>query len=269
MEYSVHELAALSGVSTRTLRYYDQLGILPPKRTNAAGYRLYGRAEVDLLQQILFFREMGFALKEIGRMLQDEQFDRMAHMRHHKKRLLEERARISRMLRTLDKSMKEMQGGEPMQDYEKFEGLKKRLIDENEETYGREVREKYGDAQVDASNKKFQNMNEATYQRAEALAQEILTTLHTAMQSGGPESACAQHACALHKEWLMLYWDTYTKEAHAGLGRMYVDDPRFAAYYDKEQPGTAQFLCDALQIFTGQAELHGTRCKGIIKSGAA
>jgi hypothetical protein len=138
-----------------------------------------------------------------------------------------------------------------MTDKEKFEGFKQKMIDDNEKKYGKEIRAKYGDEQVNKSNEKIKGMTKEQYAEAERLGAEVITTLNDAFKTGDPAGELAQKAADLHRRWLSLYWDKYTKEAHAGVAQMYVGDERFRAYYDKEQPGTAEFLRDAILIYTG------------------
>lgn len=125
------------------------------------------------------------------------------------------------------------------------------MIEENERKYGKEIREKYGDEQVDKSNQIFKNMTKEQYEEVENLNKELMETLKMAMLKGDPAGELAQKAADLHRQWLSFYWGSYSKEAHAGVAQMYVDDERFTAYYDKEQPGTAKFLRDAVLIYTG------------------
>lgn len=136
-----------------------------------------------------------------------------------------------------------------MKDKEKFEGFKQKLVEDNEARYGKEVRQKYGDETIDRSNRKVKGMTQAQYDEATRLAEVIQTTLHEAVLTGDPAGELAQKAVDLHRQWLCLYWDQYTPQAHAGLGQMYVDDPRFTAYYDKDEPGTAVFLRDAINVY--------------------
>jgi hypothetical protein len=140
-----------------------------------------------------------------------------------------------------------------MSDQEKFDGFKKNMIDENEKKYGKEIREKYGEETVDASNAKLMNITQEEYEEVTALGEEVNNTLAEAFKTGNPSGDLAQKAADLHKQWLMFYWKEYSKEAHAGLGQMYVDDERFKAYYDKIQPGVAEFLRDAINIYTGSS----------------
>ena len=136
-----------------------------------------------------------------------------------------------------------------MTDEEKFDGFKEKLTSDNERNYGEEIRGKYGDETVDRSNAKLKNMTKEQYAELEALTQELSSTLKAAFEQGDPGSDLAQKACALHKRWLCFYWDPYSKEAHRGVAQMYVDDPRFTAYFDKIAPGCAVFLRDAVRIF--------------------
>ncbi|MBC2100540.1 MerR family transcriptional regulator [Listeria booriae] len=252
MEYTVQKLAKLAGVSTRTLRYYDEIGILKPARINSSGYRIYGQNEVDRLQQILFYREMNVGLDKIKAILEQPDFDETEALKTHRAQLLDKRKQLDELIRNVEKSIAHSERRITMTDQEKFEGFKQKMIDENEEKYGTEIREKYGDDKINKSNAKLKGMSEAEMERVNHLAETILVELAEAFETGDPAGDKAQEVAAMHKEWLSTYWDTYSKEAHAGLAQMYVDDERFTAYYDKDQPGLAAFLRDAIVIFTSK-----------------
>jgi DNA-binding transcriptional MerR regulator len=252
LEYTVQKLAFLAGISARTLRYYDEIGILKPARINSSGYRIYGKREIDLLQQILFYREIGIPLERIGYIISQPDFDMAKALEEHREKLLEKREQLDLLISNVNKTIASMKGEVAMSDKEKFEGLKKNIIEENEEKYGKEIRGKYGDDVVEKSNAKLMGMTEEKYAETAKLAEEILETLKEAMKTGDPAGELAQKTAALHKSWLMAYWDSYSKEAHAGLAQMYICDERFKAYYDKVQPGAAEFLRDAVLVFTGQ-----------------
>ncbi|WP_201008096.1 MerR family transcriptional regulator [Paenibacillus glycanilyticus] len=251
MEYTVQKLGQLAGVSTRTLRYYDELGLLKPARVRSSGYRIYGQAEVDLLQQILFYRELGLGLEQIRQIIQDPAFDKRAALKEHREQLLDRRRQLDVLIRNVEQSIEHTEGRINMSDKQKFEGFKQKLIDENENKYGKEIREKYGDDAVDASNAKLSHMTQEQYDEVTKLGEEIKAALAEAIKTGDPAGELAQKTAELHKRWLMFYWKEYSKEAHAGLSQMYVDDERFTAYYDADQPGSAAFLRDAIHIFTG------------------
>jgi DNA-binding transcriptional MerR regulator len=251
MEYTVKKLAQLAGVSARTLRYYDEIGILKPARVSEAGYRIYEEAQVNRLQQIMFYRELGFPLETIRNILQSPDFDELEALKQHRAQLLDEQERISALIHNVNRTIAMKEGKETMTDMEKFEGFKKQLVANNEQAYGEEIREKYGDDAVEKANQKVLNMTKEEHEALETLTAEVKQTLAAAFQTGDPGSALAQQAAELHKQWLTFYWSDYSKEAHANLVNMYVEDERFRAYYDEEQPGTAEFLREAVHIYTG------------------
>lgn len=251
MEYTVQKLGRLAGVSTRTLRYYDEIDILKPARINSSGYRIYGQAEVDRLQQILFYRELGVSLETIKDLVTAPSFDGRKALKEHREKLLEKREQLDLLISNVDKTIALSEGRITMSNQEKFDGFKKKLVDDNEKKYGKEVREKYGEEVVNKSNAKVKGMSQEQYEEVTKLASEVRETLHAAFVIGDPAGELAQKAVDLHRQWLSFYWDSYTKEAHAGVAQMYVDDERFTAYYDEKHPGTAAFLRDAVFIYTG------------------
>lgn len=250
MEYTVQKLAHLAGISTRTLRYYDEIGLLKPARTNSSGYRIYGSTEVDQLQQILFYRELGVNLDSIKEIMTSPTFDGSQALRDHREKLLEKRTQLDALINNVDKSIKQTERKISMTDKEKFEGFKQKLVDDNEKKYGKEIREKYGDDAVNNSNAKVKGMTNEQYEEIQKLEEQLFINLKTAMDTGDPAGELAQKAADLHKQWLCFYWDQYSKEAHAGLAEMYVADERFTAYYDKVQLGATEFLRDAIVIYT-------------------
>ena len=251
MEYTVNKLATLSGVTTRTLRYYDEIGLLVPERTSDNGYRIYGQAQVNALQQILFYRELGFGLEEIKEITTSPDFDRRTALQNHLTSLLKRKTQIEALIENVKKTIGTMEGETVMADNEKFEGFKKTLISDNEKAYGKEVRKKYGDETVDASNAKLAGMSEEQWKMQNDLVTKINETLKAAMETGDPAGELAQKACDLHRQWLCMFWKEggYSKEAHRGLAEMYVSDERFKANYEKIAEGGAEFFRDALYIY--------------------
>ena len=250
MEYTVNKLSKLAGISARTLRYYDEIGILKPARINSSGYRIYGQSEVTLLQQILFYKELGLPLENIKDIVIDPTFDENNALIEHHHKLLEKRKQLDLLILNIEKTIASAKGEIKMTDKEKFEGFKEKMINDNEKNYGKELREKYDETTIENSNKKFKNMTKEQYEKFTALSHEINVLLLEAFKLHDPSSELAQRVAKLHKDWLSYTWPNYTKEAHAGLAQMYVDDERFTAYYDKEQPGLAVFLRDAIFVFT-------------------
>lgn len=249
MEFSINGLAKLAGISTRTLRYYDEIELLTPKRISSNGYRVYGQHEVDLLQQILFYRELGVSLDEIKNILGSESYDGIEALQGHLSALKAKKEQIELLIGNVEKTIAASKGEITMGNREKFEGFKQKLVEENEKKYGKETREKYGDDIVNESNAKMIGLTYEQYEKMQELSQQINKTLKKAFEQGDPYSALSQEVCALHKEWLGYSWNFYSKEAHMGLAQMYVDDHRFKKYYDDIAVGCAEFLNEAIKIY--------------------
>ena len=249
MEYTINKLAKLAGVSTRTLRYYDEIELLSPKRISSNSYRVYGQNEVDLLQQILLYRELDVTLDEIKRIIWSKNYDCMNALQGHLSALKTKRERVDSLIANVEKTISAMKGEIIVNDKEKFEGFKQKMIEENELKYGKEVRKKYGDDVINASNAKIMGLLPEQYTEVQELSNQINDLLKSAFEQGDPSSELAQRVCALHKKWLEYFWSRYSKEAHLGLAQTYVDDPRFKKYYDDIEIGCAEFLYDSLKIF--------------------
>jgi DNA-binding transcriptional MerR regulator len=254
MEYSIKKLADWSGVSRRTLRYYDEIGLLKPDRINSSGYRFYTQKEIDKLQQVLFYRQLGISLKNIKNIVNSEGFDEIEALREHHKKLIQQKKELMFLINNVEKTIISKERGITMSNEEKFEGFKKRMIKENEEKYGQEIRELYGEEEIKKSNEKVKNMSIIEHESMKQIENELMKTLKAAMQTSNPAGELGQKAADLHHQWLSFYWGSYNKKAHAGLVRMYVSDERFKQYYDKNQPGTAEFLKNAVLIYTGMTE---------------
>ena len=180
MEYTIRELADLSGVTTRTLRWYDQIGLLKPGRVAENGYRYYGPAQVDRLQDILYYRALGVELAQIKACLDDPSFDRLAALRGHLAALEQEQARLEALIRSVRRTISAQERKELMNDQEKFEALKQRAVAWHEETYGREAREKYGDREVDAAQDTVRGLTQEQYREWTGLGDEIQRRLEAA-----------------------------------------------------------------------------------------
>ncbi len=251
MEYTIQKIAKLAGISTRTLRYYDEIGLLKPARINSSGYRIYGEKEVDRLQQILFYKELEFDLAQIRKIMSSPDFDELEALKNHREKLIERSKQLQALILNVNKTIAYKERKIIMSDKEKFEGFKNKLIEDNEKKYGKEIREKYGDEVINRSNHKIKNMTQEEYKEITKLEDELYETLSQALKTGNSAGELAQKAADLHRQWISFYWDHYSKEAHAGVAQMYVDDERFKAFYDKKEPGTAAFLKDAILIYTG------------------
>ena len=253
MDYKIKELAELSGVSARTLRYYDQIGLLKPERQEDNGYRLYGEAQVDRLQQILFYRQLGLPLEEIRRTLDSPSYDRSQALEEHLALLRQQQEELNAMIRNVEKTICSLKGECSMSDKEKFEGFKQDLIRKNQEQYGAEVTAKYGKEALEESNRRLANMSEGQWHDQESLNEAIFAFLKEAMDQGDPSCEAAQKAADLHRQWLCMFWKEglYSKAAHRGMAEMYVADERFREYYDSRLgAGGAAFLQEAILLYT-------------------
>lgn len=232
MEYTIKKLAEMAGISTRTLRYYDEIGLLKPCRVNSSGYRIYGEREVDILQQILLYRSMDIKLEEIQKIISNSSFDICQSLIEHQKNLIARRNQLDQLILTVEKTIEYKKGEISMSNKEKFEGLKKERLEENERKYGKEIRDKYGKETVEASNKKFMNMSEEDLNKMSEIEEKIFSGLLEVVNTEDLESKAAQEVYENHKNWLSFTWNSYSKEAHIGLAEMYVADERFAKYYN-------------------------------------
>lgn len=248
MEYTIKAIAQLSGVSARTLRYYDELKLLKPKRINSSGYRIYGEAEVDRLQQILFYRSLDMKLEEIKKILDQPNFQITTALEGHYRQLLKKRASIDSLISTVEKTLRYQKGESPMTDSEKFEAFKAQKVQENEATYGQELREQYGEDTMKQSNKKFSNLTEEQYQKMNETEKNLISLLRSSLSADADVSEVKRKLVDLHKEWLSYTWPSYSVEAHKGLAEMYLVDERFTAYYDeKAGKGATKLLAEAIK----------------------
>lgn len=251
--YTIHELAALAGVTPRTLRYYHQLGLLPPAAVADNGYRLYGPEQAARLQQILCYREMGLELREIAPLLNASPGQRAAALERQLAAVRAEQARLQVLETTLLHTILELKGDYLMTDKERFEGLKRQTVAQNEAAYGAELRQNYGDGVIDAANDKLLGLTEAQWQDTAALEQRILQRLVELAPAGDPAGEDGVELARLHAEWLRRHWPEglYTPAMHLQMAQMYRADARFAAYYDKAAPGGCEFLCRAIEALCG------------------
>lgn len=249
---SIGEVAQLSGASVRSLRFYEEVGLLSPSRDANTGYRRYTAADIDRLQEILLLRHLGVAVHDIAPLLSTTSAERSEHLARHLEELEAERDRLDRLIETVKRTIESLEGDAIMADTEKFEGFKRELIEENEERYGTEAREHWGDDAVDASNGRMLNMSKQDYDTWQALGSEILDALERAVRDGAdPAGDEGARICDLHRRWLGYTWPTYTPAAHRGLAEMYVTDERFSSYYDRAGAGGAAWLHDAIVAHAG------------------
>ena len=246
MSYSINELAKLAGISTRTLRYYDKQGLLKARRNPENNYRYYEESEVDQLQKILFLKLFDLPLEQIKQVMQTSPETQYQVLRNQRSKLVAQEQYLGDLIRNLDKTLATMKGEAQMTDTEKFATLKTEIISKNEKQYGREIRKKYGDAQIDLSNEKFNSLSADELSHFKKLSAEILTELKNFDNTAGVKQDAAKHLFDLHKEYLLTIWPKgqYSAVAHKNLAQMYVCDLRFSKYYEEAtgNPDAARIL---------------------------
>ncbi|WP_164670791.1 MerR family transcriptional regulator [Virgibacillus doumboii] len=238
----VKEVADLVGISVRTLHHYDEIGLLTPEETTESGYRIYSDHDLEALQQILFFKELGFPLKKIKEIINSPAFDREEALEMHRNMLLEKRHRLDQMIATVDKTIQHTKGEIEMSNKEKFEGF-----DFSHNPYEQEARERWGDKAVDESNAKINNMSKGEKKAFEDEFNAIYRDL-AAIRHESPDSDVAQEGI---NEWynFLNRMGNYSLEAFKGLGQMYVDDERFTKNIDQFGEGLAVFMRDAMAVY--------------------
>ena len=232
------EVAELVGISVRTLHHYDEIGLLTPDEITESGYRVYSDENLETLQQILFFKELGFPLKEIKEIMYRPSFNRQEALEVHHHLLLEKRKQLDKMIETLEKTIRHSKGEIQMTNKEKFEGF-----DFSHNPYEQEARERWGDKAVDDANQKAKNMTKFDQEKFNEIYRNLATLRHFS-----PDSKEAQAAI---EEWYVFLnkLGDYSLDAFKGLGQMYVDDVRFTKNIDQFGEGLAKFMCDAMMVY--------------------
>lgn len=247
MTYSANNLAKLSGVSVRTLHWYDELGLLSPARDEKNGYRTYDEKDLLLLQQILFFRELEIPLKDVAKILKDPSFDMAAALKDHRRTLTAKRGRLDSLIATITKTVTHMTDNKPLSDEELYEGFSKDEID----AIKKETKERWGNTDAyRQSQERVAKMSKADLDAAKAEAEAIVSTLATLMGRPVDDADVQAQIAASHRH--MNRWYDCSAEMFRNLGEMYVNDPRFTAYYEKVKPGLAVFVRDAIACYADQ-----------------
>jgi len=247
--YKINELAKMAGITSRTLRYYDKLDILKPSKVLSNGYRVYTSEEVDKLQTILFYKELGYDLNSIKAAVSDKNFNINHSLHSHLDQLLLKKDRIDSLIDLVMNTIESNERNDNMDDNKKFEAFKEKLIDDNEKKYGDELQDKYDSNTIDQSYDKLRKKSKWEMQEQEKLNDRLNEAIINAVNSKDPNSDESVLMCELHKEWIMFYWPKYSKESHLGLVKMYVEDERFTAYYDKIIKNSASFMYEAMKLY--------------------
>lgn len=240
---TVGEVSELTGVTVRALHHYDEIGLLSPSERTAAGYRLYSDLDVLRLHAIVNWRDMGFALSDIGSMLEDET-DLATALKRQRERLAERADRLDDMIDALDRAIDEHDRGTTMTDatmLEIFDGFDPA---EHEE----EAAERWGDTDAHAeAARRTASYTAADWARYKRENDENLDRFVELMEAGAdPASPDAGEAARVHGELIDRWFYPITPQMHLGHAEMYVSDPRFEATYERRSTGLARYVRDAI-----------------------
>ena len=241
--YSVGELGKLAHVSVRTLHHYDELGLLTPSERSQAGYRRYSEADLAKLQQILFYKELGFNLKAIREGLSDPDFNRLEALQQQRSLIKTKVGRLQAMLGLIDKTLTSLEGGIQMTDKEMFEVFG----DFNPNDHEAEVQERWGDTDAyKVSAQRTKRYTKTDWQRYKGENDAVNTRIAQLMTEGvAPDDERAMNAVDEARRLIDTWFYPCSRQMHANLGDMYVADPRFTATYEAIHPGMAQFIKEA------------------------
>lgn len=249
MAWSIAEVASMSKVTARTLRHYDDIGLLKPAHVGGNGYRYYEQEQLLRLQRLLLLRELGLSLTSIAAVLEG-QLDEVAALQAHARWLDDERQRLDRLAHTLSRTIHHLQGGPQMSAPDLFEGFTERqsqLEDELAQQHGDGVREHFRTAEDTTKDWTQQDYLDAQ-RRGEAVDAQILAV----MRSGAaPGSEPALAAVTEHYREVAQFW-TPDQTSYTNLGQRYVDDPDQKARYDTMAPGLAEYLRDAVAAYAAR-----------------
>lgn len=241
----VGDVAGLAGVSVRTLHHYDELGLLRPSRRSESGYRLYTDADLERLQQILFYKELGLGLEQIGEIMNAPDFDRRAALLEQRRLLAAQVLRLKATLQLVDKTLASIKGGYPMTKEEMFEVFGG--FDPTQ--YEAEVKGRWGDTDAyKESVKRSARYTKTDWERFAAESEEISLAIAALMDEGVPPTdERAMDAVERHRLQINHWFYPCSRQMHAELGKMYVADERFRKTYEDIRTGMAQYVCDAIQ----------------------
>ena len=250
---TVRQVSRISGVSVRALHHYDEIGLLKPASIGRNGYRYYGRDELLRLQQILLHRELGIPLGEIRAILDDPGFDQLDALRTQRDRLAAEAKRYARLVRTIDRTIADLNGENAMRNAELYKGISP----EKQAEYEAWLIDRYGGDMPDriaVGRKKYESLSDA---EKAALNDELLaveTAWAGAMKNGVPaDSAALDPLLRRHRDWVAAMWNKpCPPQAYAGLADLHLSHPDFVARYEALAEGFSDYHAASMQAYAGR-----------------
>ncbi len=242
----IREFAEMTGVSVRTLHYYDEIGLLKPSAVDGQnGYRDYNANCLAKMQEILFYRELDFPLKDIAAILAAPDYDKQAALHAQKHLLTLKKERLERLIAALDDAMK----GETisMNVFDKHE------LDAQRSAYAQEAKEKWGSTDAYREHEeKTKGWSAETWDSVADGMDALMAEFASCRKNGNaPDSDAAQALVTQWQDYITAHFYTCTKEILAGLGEMYAADERFRDNIDRHGAGTAMFMCEAIRAYCG------------------
>lgn len=242
--YTVGAVARLAGVTVRTLHHYDEVGLVRPSGRTDAGYRLYEAADLARLRDVLSYRELGFTLEQIARILDDPQGDTVSHLREQHRLVRQRIDRLHDVLSHLEKLMEAEQMGINLTPEEQLEVFGENWLGEE---YTAEAEQKWGDTEAwQQSQRQAATLSKDDWVEVKAETDALEAELAQALASGVPASdPRTMDLAERHRASIERFYDC-SYAMHRGLGDMYLADPRFTQHYEDVAPGLAQYLRDAI-----------------------
>jgi DNA-binding transcriptional MerR regulator len=244
MKHTVGDVARLAGVSVRTLHHYDEVGLLTPSARSDAGYRLYTTEDLERLQQVLFYKELGFTLDEIRELMADPAFDRREALIAQREMIAEQALRLEALMGLIDKTLASVEGGIRLTKEEMFEVFG----DFDPAEHEAEVKERWGDTDAyKISARRTATYTKDDWARHKAENDEINAAITALMDEGVPaDDPRAMDAVDRARLLIDTWFYPCSHQMHVGLAEMYIADPRFTATYEKIHVGMAQYVRDAI-----------------------
>lgn len=255
MRYTVGQLAGIAGVTVRTLHHYDEIGLLSPEGRSSSGYRRYSGVDLDRLQQVLFYRELGFGLEEIASILAQPDTGAADHLRRQHRLLVQRVERLQAMVVAVEKEMEAQHVGISLTPRERFEVFGDWLPQE----YEAEAEQRWGgsDAYVQ-SQRRVSTYTKEDWLRIKAEGEDVEARLVAAAATGEPaDGTVAMDLMEEYRQHISRWYYDCGYDIHRGLGDMYVADPRFRARYEGIAPGLAQYVRDASHANADRGEAAG------------
>ncbi|MEX3015389.1 MerR family transcriptional regulator [Gymnodinialimonas hymeniacidonis] len=244
-EYSVGQLAKAARISVRTLHHYDAIGLLKPAHVRANGYRLYGRAEAERLQEVLFYRATGMDLAQIAALL-DGPEDRLSRLEAHRARLMGQAADLAQVIATLERSIAVIRGDPPMA----LEDLYTPFTPETQKDHEDWLTQSYGASLADDIATSQAHLSGSDLEASMARLREIEKALVQAFQNDENETDLLLDA---HRGWVTNMWGrSCTVEAYAGLAELYRRHAGFVARYEALAPGFGKWLPDTMDAYAAR-----------------